>query len=84
MAIGFPQSETSPTGVQMIPSTSEAIAAYGYDAARQELYILPRSRARKVYIYAGVTPAKMAEFLSADSMGQYWNLSIKPYFPVRN
>ena len=83
MALGFPRSEAPGRGVQMIPSTSEAISAYGYDLENQELYILPRKRASRVYIYKGFPPDQMAEFLAAESMGRFWALTIKPNYEVR-
>jgi len=81
MAIGTPESAVfGPRGVQMIPSSSSAIAAYGYDPLKWKLYILPRSRATRVYIYEGFPPNEMENFLAAPSMGVFWNKNIKPIY----
>jgi len=66
----------------MIPCDSSAISAYGYDPVQNRLFIQPIKRTTQVYIYSGVTPDVMEEFLAAPSKGVFWNKVIKPTYPV--
>jgi hypothetical protein len=57
---------------------STAIARQGYDAAKHTLRLEYRNG--RVYNYFEVPPATYAEFLNADSAGEFVNLSIKPFY----
>lgn len=66
---------------RMQPVDSSAVAAIGYDRAREDLYVEFLDGDR--YAYAHVPHTIWRAFLAADSKGRFVNKVLKPHFPVR-
>jgi hypothetical protein len=63
------------------PVDSTSIEAVGYVEDAHELHVQFVSGG--YYVYEGVPPATYQELMSADSLGAYLNLHIKPNHPYR-
>ena len=68
---------------ELHPVESTAVAAVGYDEARQELYVRFKGTSDGTYVYAGVSPSEYRGLLEADSIGGYVNTEIKPRHTYR-
>jgi hypothetical protein len=66
---------------EMLPVTSSAVAAFGYDACHRDLYVRFRETG-ETYVYHHVDLETAHEFASAASMGAYLNQQIKPVHEV--
>jgi hypothetical protein len=60
---------------------SDAVDLAGYDAGRRELHLV--FAGGRHYAYRPVSADLFVELLSSESIGQFVNLQIKPYFDVR-
>lgn len=56
---------------------STCFAYIGYDSDFEKLAVIFRSNESRAYIYADFTAHDMSEFLSAPSLGKYYNQNIK-------
>jgi hypothetical protein len=65
--------------MEMIKVSSSAIAAVGYDPARQRMKILFAQG--HIYDFCRVPPTVFEEFLGAGSKGTYYNRCIKDRYP---
>ncbi len=65
-----------------VPVTSSAIESVAYDAGTQSLYVrfLPT---KAEYAYENVTEEEYLSLRTAGSIGQYFNVHIKPTHPFR-
>jgi hypothetical protein len=66
---------------RMLPVSSSAIRAIGYDRVRRLLFIDYIGSGS--YAYIGVPPNVYARLLAAPSKGQFVNFSIKPCYDYR-
>ena len=64
------------------PVDSTAVDAIGYDKNKHELYVLFRG-SQKAYTYFDVPPEEYEDLKTADSVGNYVNLNIKPNYDYR-
>jgi hypothetical protein len=65
----------------MIPVTSSNIEAIGYNEPNEILYI--RFKGGKVYSYERVPSYTYDELMAAESVGKFFNQSIKNQFVTR-
>lgn len=65
----------------MHPVDSSCMAAVGYDAPSRELWI--EFTTGNAYTYSDVPAAVRDELLSAESMGAYFNRSVRDEYPGR-
>jgi hypothetical protein len=64
---------------EMIPVDSSNVAAVGYDAEEQEIYV--EFLGSGVYKYSGPDQQTFDELLGAPSVGSFLNRAIKPNYP---
>lgn len=84
--------ETPTLPIAMVPVQSKQIAAIGYQNGVLAIEFTPRAGevSGSVYEYQGVTPAMHAEFMAAQSKGNYFYNHIKndkekyPFTKVRD
>jgi hypothetical protein len=61
--------------VEMVPVSSSAVKAVGYDEHKRELHVQFASGAR--YVYEGVPPEKHQALRDAASIGKFVNAHVK-------
>jgi hypothetical protein len=64
---------------KMQPVESGSIAAVGYDAEAQGLFLTYREN-QETYVYLDVPPEVVAELVLAESKGQFVNREIKGHY----
>lgn len=59
---------------------SSCFSYVGYDGRENILAVIFRSNESRAYLYRDFSSADYAEFVSADSLGKYYNACIKGYY----
>lgn len=68
-------------GMKRVPVDSEAISSVGYDAATETLEV--EFITGRIYHYHGVSPGMHRSFLTAQSLGVFFNHHIRDAYRFR-